>query len=87
LSNPIIHKGGTKRWLDEAGHHHHRLDGPAIEYSDGSKAWLINGRFHRIDGPAIDQSDGTKEWYYDGNKIDCSSQEEFEKLIKLKAFW
>ena len=22
----------------------HRLDGPAIEYADGSKSWFINGQ-------------------------------------------
>ena len=32
----------------------HREDGPAIEYTDGSKEWCINNLFHRIDGPAVE---------------------------------
>ena len=40
----------------------HREDGPAIEYSDGSKEWLINGNHHREDGPAIEWYDGDVEW-------------------------
>jgi hypothetical protein len=42
---------------------------------------------HRIDGPAIDEPYGRKEWYYEGTKINCASQEEFERWIKLKVFW
>ena len=31
----------------------HRVDGPAIEYSNGTKEWYINGKRHRLDDPAI----------------------------------
>lgn len=41
----------------------HRLDGPALEYSDGHKEWRKNGIIHREDGPAIEYQDGTKAWY------------------------
>lgn len=41
----------------------HRLDGPAIEYADGTKKWLVEGKLHRLDGPAIEYADGTKSWY------------------------
>ena len=41
----------------------HRIDGPAIERSDGTKSWWINGQRHRIDGPAVECSDGTKSWW------------------------
>ena len=44
----------------------HREDGPAIEYSDGSKDWYLNGKLHREDGPAEEYSDGTKFWYLNG---------------------
>jgi hypothetical protein len=44
-----------------------------------------NHYLHRIDGPTIEW-DGKKIWYYHGTKIECSSQEEFEKILKLKAF-
>ena len=42
--------------------------------------------YHRLDGPAIDENDGYKEWWVFGKKIDVSSQEEFERYIKLMAF-
>jgi hypothetical protein len=63
----------------------HREDGPAVEWADGSKIWCQHGKFHRLDGPAIDCF--FKEWFYQDRKIDCSSQQEFDKIIKLKAFW
>jgi hypothetical protein len=44
----------------------HREDGPACEYSDGTKTWFINDNYHREDGPAIEYSDGTKAWYLSG---------------------
>jgi hypothetical protein len=41
----------------------HRLDGPAIEYKDGTKVWYYKGRKHRDDGPAYEGNDGDKSWY------------------------
>lgn len=35
----------------------HRVDGPAVEYIDGSYEWLSCGRPHRVDGPAIRTQD------------------------------
>ena len=40
----------------------HLLDGPAIEWSDGSKSWYLHGVLHREDGPAVEDADGTKIW-------------------------
>jgi hypothetical protein len=65
----------------------HREDGPAIEFFDGEKHWYINGQYHREDGPAIERADGIKFWYVNDKWIDCETQEEFERLIRLKAFW
>ena len=62
----------------------HRLDGPAVEYEGGYKAWWINGKRHRIDGPAIIYSNGTKDWWLDNEFIDVNSQEEFEEYLKLR---
>jgi len=45
---------------------HHREEGPAIEYGNGSKEWWINGNRHREDGPAVMWAGGAKEWYLDG---------------------
>ena len=69
----------------------HRLDGPAEVinehccYGNGS-FWYKEGKQHRLDGPAIIKDD-EKYWYYEGKEIDCKSQEEFDRLIKLKLFW
>jgi len=46
-----------------------------------------HGLRHRLDGPAVENDYGYKAWYVDGRYIDCKTQEEFEKLLKLKAFW
>lgn len=44
----------------------HREDGPAIEFSDGTKKWFLNGQLHRINGPAIEYPNGSKYWYLNG---------------------
>ena len=65
----------------------HREDGPVHTLIDGSKFWWFHGKRHRADGPAIEFASGNKEWYYEGERVPCNSQEEFERLIKLKVFW
>ena len=76
---------GYKEWCQNGKRH--RIDGPAVEYSSGSKEWYQNGLLHRIDGPAKEYNDEYKEWWFEGKKIDCNSQEEFERCIKLRLFW
>lgn len=44
----------------------HRIDGPAVIFTNGDKIWYINGKIHRNDGPAIEFTDGTQEWYQNG---------------------
>lgn len=44
----------------------HRLDGPAVVFSNGTKQWYQNNKFHRLDGPAIISVDGTKHWFVNG---------------------
>ncbi len=63
--NPEIDSDGTKKWYNKKGLLH-RKDGPAIEYSNGTKSWFLNGKCHREDGPAIEWNDGTKSWYLNG---------------------
>ena len=43
----------------------HRIDGPAIEYANGTKEWYIDDKLHRTDGPAVEWADGGKAWYID----------------------
>jgi len=77
---------GTKFWY--LNNRFSQEDGSAIEYFDESKYWFFHyGKYHREDGPAIDYANGRKVWWYQGKRISCSSQEEFNRLIKLKALW
>jgi hypothetical protein len=66
----------------------HRLDGPAIIDSDGTKIWCKNNLYHREDGLAVESIVGN-EYYYYGRKIFASSDKEFNKFIfkiKMKLF-
>jgi hypothetical protein len=54
---------------------------PHISYYDA------DGWYHRISGPAIKCVDGQKWWYLHGKKVECNSQEEFARLLKMKVFW
>jgi hypothetical protein len=64
----------------------HREDGPAAEYPNGGKYWCLNGKLHCEDGHAMEY-DGHKYWYINGIHIPCTTQKQFERLMKLKAFW
>jgi hypothetical protein len=44
------------------------------------------GYYHRISGPAIEFNNGDKEWYLDGLRLNCQTQEEFIRILKIKAF-
>ena len=71
LEQPIckVSSDGTKRWyLHDKLHKLHRIDGPAVEFHDGSKYWYQNDLLHRIDGPAIELSSGEKHWYQNGKR-------------------
>jgi len=85
----INHFGG-KNWYKNGLRH--RLNGPAWIFSinnktHGAKIWFINDKRHRLDGPAVEYNDGRKLWMLNDIVIDCSSQEEFERLIKLQLLW
>jgi len=76
---------GDKYWY--LNNQWHREDGPALEYANGDKYWYRNGQYHREDGPAYESASGDKWWYIHGKKLDCKTNEEFLKLMKMKAFW
>ncbi len=46
----------------------HRLDGPALIFSCGTKYWYKNGNIHREEKPAVEYPNGTKYWYKEGKK-------------------
>jgi len=68
LTNPILveDKYGSKRWYNERHQLHRENDLPAVERSDGSKSWWINGKLHRENGLPAREYDGHKVWYLDG---------------------
>ena len=57
----------------------HRVDGPAVERSNGDKEWYLNGKLHRINGPALIHSNGFRWWYLDGRNY---HEEQFNQLIR-----
>ena len=69
---------GTCYYYNNAGLLH-RLDGPAIEYPDGSKSWCQNGQLHRIDGPAVEWARGNKDWFINGKIL---TEAEFKEAVK-----
>jgi len=60
-----VQPDGGRSWHDSENKLH-RLDGPAVENADGSRAWMIHGQTHRLDGPAIENADGTCAWMVSG---------------------
>ncbi len=86
INGPAVeYSDGGKRYFVDG--EYHRIDGPAFEDANGHKEWVVNGKLHRLDGPAIIYEFGKEVWYVDDLKLDCSTQAEFEQLMKLKAFW
>lgn len=72
LSRPEIEEAGnnsTCSWYN-ASNQLHRLDGPAVEWSDGSKFWYCKGKRHRLDGPAVEMANGKNQWWIDGTQYD-----------------
>jgi hypothetical protein len=63
-----IDEMGNKISTNSKGEHH-RTDGPAIEYADGSKSWWVGRKLHRTDGPAIEYVNGDKAWYVNGKYL------------------
>jgi hypothetical protein len=48
----------------------HRVDGPAIEWANGSREWWVEGKLHRTDGPAVVYiTHGSRAWYLNGKFI------------------
>lgn len=65
----------------------HNEKSPAFIWKEGTRCWSQNNEFHRLDGPAIEYTNGYKEWYCQDKYIHCSSQKDFERIIKLRLLW
>ena len=75
----------TIRWHNNKGMPH-RLDGPAVEWADGAKAWYVDGKLHRLDGPAVEYADGSKEWWVECQRH-CLGGPAIEYANGYKAWW
>jgi len=58
-----VNENSTKRYFNDKGKLH-RLDGPALEYSDGIKQWCIIDKHHRNIDPATEWLNGGKRWVF-----------------------
>lgn len=63
---------GTQEWSIQydGSRLPHRVDGPAILYSDGSYTWYYHGKTHRENGgPAMTWKDGSCNWSIHGDTV------------------
>jgi hypothetical protein len=67
MSNLFVDEFGIRKWFLNGCLH--RVDGPAIEFPNGSSIWCINGVPHREDGPAVKLVDGSEKWYLNGKLL------------------
>lgn len=77
---------GNTFWHNEKNELH-REDGPAIEWYDGSKIYMVNGKTHKEDGPAVIWANGNKEYWLNG--IRYYTEKDFLKKIledKINSF-
>lgn len=81
MKNPKFDSIGNKMWYNEQGQYH-RTDGPAIEWTSGTKCWYQMGLRHRTDGPAIEWPDGEKGWYIQGQPL----TEEDHRLLSFACY-
>jgi hypothetical protein len=85
-NGPAIERAnGSQMWFNYG--QLHRMDGPAIIYDNGNQEWYCHDLLHREDGPAIEHVSGRKEWWFKGKFVTSSSQEEFDRSLKLQALW
>lgn len=65
-----INHNETKRFHNSKNQLH-RLNGPAIEYLDGSYDWYRNGKPHRIGGPAFsDPMNNDYMWFVNDKQVE-----------------
>ena len=63
-----VNKYRDREWLE--WNELHRVDGgPAVEYTDGYRAWWERGVRHRIGLPAVEYASGYREWWERGRLI------------------
>ena len=65
----------------------HRLDGPAVEFANGTKEYFVEGKWHRLDGPAREWPDGYNEYWINNidvtGKIKNIKEEDIPKYLRM----
>ena len=68
----------------------HRLDGPAVEYTNGHKEYWVEGKLHRLDGPAVEyrHTKKYKKYYYVNgvnvtDKVKSIKKEDITKYLRM----
>lgn len=63
-----IDEFGHKLWYlpSKGKQYFHKENGPAVELSNGTKQWWLNGELHRLSGPAVEGGDGHLAWFVKG---------------------
>ena len=79
MKDKYYYKDGTTSSKYDGSKVIHRIDGPAIEYANGDRFWLVDGKRHRVDGPAVEWVDGRGSWYVEYKYY---TEENFNKLIE-----
>ena len=85
LNGPALITLDTTEWWVNG--QRHRVDGPAVENKNGTKCWYYRGARHCSTGPAMEFPWGVNYWYFHGTEVPCRTQQQFERLLKLKVFW
>ena len=85
MSKIVKDENGGTRYYNDADEYH-RIEAPAIEWADGSKAWLINGEYHRIEAPAIEWADGAREYWING-MLHREDGPAIENVDGYKEYW
>lgn len=76
-----ISENGNIKWYKDGLYH--RLEGPALEYSNGDKYWIVEGELHREDGPAIEEDDLPKGYFLNGVEYSESDYYLYKEKKKL----
>ena len=75
------------KWTDLEGNYH-RINKPALIYSDGTEYWYNHGKLHREDGPAIHgpeiSTNGSTPFLLIYDEYYIHGKEVTEKKIMLK---
>ena len=74
----VVDEKGTRRYYNKDDRLH-RTNGPAVEYTDGTKRRLQDGQYHRIDGPAMEYPTGDNRWFINGKEL---TEAEFNQAVK-----